>query len=80
MSMTLSPDKQAQEAMKKATIEAERKAQAEASEAEAETPEAETPEAEAETPEVDEAPETIVASEPEQGVSDAEDENVEDGS
>ena len=80
MSMTLSPDKQAQEAMKKATIEAERKAQAEASEAEAETPEAETPEAEAETPEVDEAPETIVASEPEEGVPDAEDENVEDGS
>lgn len=80
MSMTLSPDKQAQEAMKKATIEAERKAQAEASEAEAETPEAETPEAEAETPEVDEAPETIVASEPGEGVPDAEDENVEDGS
>lgn len=80
MSMTLSPDKQAQEAMKKATIEAERKAQAEASEAEAETPEAETPEAEAETPEVDEAPEAIVASEPEEGVPDAEDENVEDGS
>lgn len=80
MSMTLSPDKQAQEAMKKATIEAERKAQAEASEAEAETPEAETPEAQAETPVVDEAPETIVASEPEEGVPDAEDENVEDGS
>jgi translation initiation factor IF-3 len=79
MSMTLSPDKQAQEAMKKAAIEAERKARAEASEAEAETPEAEaeTPEAEAETPE---APETIVASEPEEGAPDAEDENVEDGS
>ena len=60
MSMTLSPDKQAQEAIKKAAIEAERKAQAD--------------EAAAETPE------PIVASEPEQGVSDAEDENVEDGS
>jgi translation initiation factor IF-3 len=77
MSMTLSPDKQAQEAMKKAAIEAERKALAEAAEAEAE---AETSEAEAETPELAEAPDTIVASEPEEGVPDAEDENVEDGS
>jgi len=34
MSMTLSPDKQAQEAMKKAALEAERKAQAEQAEAE----------------------------------------------
>ena len=83
MSMTLSPDKQAQEAMKKAAIEAERKAQAEASEAEAETPEAEaeTPEAEVETPEAEvETPETIIASDLEEGVPDAEDENVEDGS
>ena len=61
MSMTLSPDKQAQEAMKKAALEAERKAQAEQAEAE-------------------QAPEAIVASEPEEGASDAEDENVEDGS
>ncbi len=61
MSMTLSPDKQAQEAMKKAALEAERKAQAEQAEAE-------------------QAPETVVASEPEEGASDAEDENVEDGS
>jgi len=75
MSMTLSPDKQAQEAMKKAAIEAERKSQAEAAEAEAETSEAEV-----ETPDVDEAPEAIVVSEPEEGVPDAEDENVEDGS
>jgi translation initiation factor IF-3 len=82
MSMTLSPDKQAQEAMKKAAIEAERKSLAEASEAEAATPEAaaQSPEAEVHTPEVDEAPEAIVASEPEEGVPDAEDENVEDGS
>jgi translation initiation factor IF-3 len=77
MSMTLSPDKQAQEAMKKAAIEAERKSQAEAAEAEAETSEAD---AAAATPEVDEAPETIVASESEEGAPDAEDENVEDGS
>ncbi len=75
MSMTLSPDKQAQEAMKKSAIEAERKAQAEASEAEGETPDVE-----ADTPELVEAPEPIVASEPEEGVPDAEDENVEDGS
>jgi translation initiation factor IF-3 len=77
MSMTLSPDKQAQEAMKKAAIEAERRSLAEASEAEAE---AQAPEAEAETPDVDEAPDTSVASEPGEGVSDAEDEDVEDGS
>jgi translation initiation factor IF-3 len=80
MSMTLSPDKQAQEAMKKAAIEAERKALAEASTAEAETPEAEAETLETETLETGEAPESIVASEPEEGVPDAEDENVEDGS
>jgi translation initiation factor IF-3 len=80
MSMTLSPDKQAQEAMKKAAIEAERKALAEASEAEAETPEAEAEMLETETLETGEAPESIVASEPEEGVPDAEDEDVEDGS
>ena len=91
MSMTLSPDKQAQEAMKKAALEAERKAHAEASEVEAPTSEAEapTPETETletETPETGEtletgqAPELIVASEPEEGVPDAEDENIEDGS
>jgi translation initiation factor IF-3 len=77
MSMTLSPDKQAQEAMKKAAIEAERKSQAEAAEAEADTSEVEVA---APTPELDEAPETIVASESVEGVTDAEDENVEDGS
>jgi len=75
MSLVLAPDKQAQEAMKKAAIEAERKAQAEAAEAEAETSEAE-----ADTPPVDEALDTIVAGEPEEGVPDAEDEDVEDGS
>ena len=79
MSMTLSPDKQAQEAMKKAAIEAERRSLAEASEAEAAAA-AETSESEAEAPGVDEAPEPIVASEPEEGVSDAEDEDIEDGS
>ena len=77
MSMTLSPDKQAQEAMKKAALEAERRSLAEASEAEAE---ARAPESEAETPEADEADDTIVASEQSEGASDAEDENVEDGS
>ncbi|HSP28574.1 MAG TPA: translation initiation factor IF-3 [Ilumatobacteraceae bacterium] len=89
MSMTLSPDKQAQEAMKKAALEAERRSLAEASEAAAEA-EAETPESEAEAPEAeapeaeapgaDAAPDILVASEPEEGVSDAEDEDVEDGS
>jgi len=78
MSMTLSPDKQAQEAIKKAALEAEREAQAEAQEAAAASePEAEPatePEAQAELLEV------AVASEPEEGVPDAEDENVEDGS
>jgi translation initiation factor IF-3 len=77
MSMTLSPDKQAQEAIKKAALEAEREAQAETQEAavasEPEAPEAE-PEAQAEVPVA------AVASEPEEGVPDAEDENVEDGS
>ncbi len=81
MSMTLSPDKQAQEAMKKAALEAERKALAEASEAEVE---AVTPETEAEAPAeeaaVDETPDTIVASEQSEGASDAEDEDIEDGS
>ena len=91
MSMTLSPDKQAQEAMKKAALEAERKAHAEASEVEAPTSEAEAPTPETETLETEtpetgetletgEAPELIVASEPEEGVPDAEDENFEDGS
>ena len=61
MSMTLSPDKQAQEAMKKAALEAERKAKAEQAEAER-------------------AAGATVASESEEGASDAEDENVEDGS
>jgi len=42
MSMTLSPDKQAQEAIKKAAVEAERKAQAEQAEAE-QAPEATAP-------------------------------------
>jgi hypothetical protein len=51
MSMTLSPDKKAQEAMKKAAVEAEREAQA-----------------------------TQAAAEQAEGASDAEDENVEDGS
>jgi translation initiation factor IF-3 len=51
MSMTLSPDKKAQEAMKKAAAEAEREAQA-----------------------------TEAAAEQAEGASDAEDENVEDGS
>jgi translation initiation factor IF-3 len=77
MSMTLSPDKQAQEAMKKAALEAERKALAEASEAAAE---AATPETDAEAPAADEAPDTNVASEQPEGASDAEDENVENGS
>ncbi len=81
MSMTLSPDKQAQEAMKKAALDAERKALAEASEAEveAETPETEV-EAPTEEPAVDEAPDTSVASEQSEGASDAEDEDIEDGS
>jgi translation initiation factor IF-3 len=57
MSMTLSPDKQAQEAIKKAAAEAEREAKADA-----------------------EAASAAAASEQSEGVSDAEDENVEDGS
>jgi translation initiation factor IF-3 len=81
MSMTLSPDKQAQEAMKKAALDAERKALAEASDAEVE---AQAPETEAESPTeqpaVDEAPDTSVASEQSEGASDAEDEDIEDGS
>jgi translation initiation factor IF-3 len=53
MSMTLSPDKKAQEAMKKAAAEAEREAK---------------------------AAEAAAANEESEGASDAEDENVEDGS
>ncbi len=69
MSMTLSPDKQAQEAIKKAAVEAERQVKADA-EAQVKA------DAEAEV----EAPDTAAASEPSEGVSDAEDENVENGS
>ena len=70
MSMTLSPDKQAQEAIKKAAVEIERQAK---HDAEAATDVVEAP-VEAEVPVV--APD----SEQSEGVSDAEDENVEDGS
>ena len=70
MSMTLSPDKQAQEAIKKAAVEIERQAK---HDAEAATDVVEAP-VEAEVPVV--APD----SEQPEGVSDAEDENVEDGS
>jgi len=77
MSMTLSPDKQAQEAIKKAALEAEREAQAALQEAAAAEPETAT-EAEHEAPAA--LPEAAAASEPEEGVPDAEDENVEDGS
>jgi len=91
MSMTLSPDKQAQEAIKKAAVEAERQAKAEANaaiaaEADAEVEAVTEVEAEAATEvEVEavtevEVPETAAASEQSEGVSDAEDENVEDGS
>jgi translation initiation factor IF-3 len=59
MSMTLSPDKKAQEAMKKAAVDAERKAHSDTA-----------------TPEPDEA----APLESEQGATDAEDEDVEDGS
>jgi translation initiation factor IF-3 len=55
MSMTLSPDKKAQEAMKKAAADAEREARAT-------------------------QPEDATVSEQSEGASDAEDENVEDGS
>ena len=68
MSMTLSPDKQAQEAIKKAAVEAERQAHADADV---------VADAEAGSQEV---PETAPASEQSEGVSDAEDENIEDGS
>ncbi|MGB0111933.1 MAG: translation initiation factor IF-3 [Ilumatobacteraceae bacterium] len=78
MSMTLSPDKQAQEAIKKAALEAEREAQAAAKEAEAVSEPEAAPESEPEAPAP--APEAVAASEPEEGVPDAEDENVEDGS
>ena len=74
MSMTLSPDKQAQEAIKKAAVEAERQAHADA---DAQAPVDEVADAEAGSQEV---PETAPASEQSEGVSDAEDENVEDGS
>ena len=70
MSMTLSPDKQAQEAIKKAAVEIERQAK---HDAEAATDVVEAP-VEAEVPVV--APD----SEQPEGASDAEDENVEDGS
>jgi len=85
MSMTLSPDKQAQEAIKKAAVEAERQAKADAeaevmaeAEVEVEAAAAAEPVTEAET--AAEVPETAAASEQTEGVSDAEDENVEDGS
>jgi len=85
MSMTLSPDKQAQEAIKKAAVEAERQAKADAeaevmaeAEVEVEAAAAAEPVTEAET--AAEVPETAAASEQKEGVSDAEDENVEDGS
>jgi len=91
MSMTLSPDKQAQEAIKKAAVEAERQAHADAdAEAPADAEAEAIAEAEAvvdaevvvEAGEVAEAqaPETAAASEQSEGVTDAEDENVEDGS
>ena len=67
MSMTLSPDKQAQEAIKKAAVEAERQSKADA-------------DAEVEAVTEAEVPESAAASEQPEGVSDAEDENVEDGS
>ena len=74
MSMTLSPDKQAQEAIKKAAVEAERQAKADA--------DAAAVESDVEVVETNEAPmpEAAAASEPSEGVSDAEDENIEDGS
>jgi len=85
MSMTLSPDKQAQEAIKKAAVEAERQAKADAeaetvaeAETEVETEVEATSAVEAETEA--EVPEMAAASEQSEGVSDAEDENVEDGS
>lgn len=85
MSMTLSPDKQAQEAIKKAAVEVERQAKADAeaevvaeAEAEVEAAAAVEPVTEAETEA--EVQETPAASEQSEGVSDAEDENVEDGS
>jgi translation initiation factor IF-3 len=65
MSMTLSPDKQAQEAIKKAAIEAERQAKADA---------------EADEAAEEQLPETAAVEEQPEGVPDAEDENVEDGS
>ena len=79
MSMTLSPDKQAQEAIKKAAVEAERQSKADAdAEVEAVTEAEAVTEVEAVTEA--EVPESAAASEQPEGVSDAEDENVEDGS
>ena len=78
MSMTLSPDKQAQEAIKKAALEAEREAQAETQEAAAVIEPEAAPDTEPEAQA--EVPEAAAASEPEEGVPDAEDENLEDGS
>ena len=85
MSMTLSPDKQAQEAIKKAAVEAERQAKADAeaetvAEAETEVEAAAAVEAVVEAETEAEVPEMAAASEQSEGVSDAEDENVEDGS
>jgi len=85
MSMTLSPDKQAQEAIKKAAVEAERQAKADAeaelvAEAETQVEPAATVEPVAEAETEAEVPEMAAASEQSEGVSDAEDENVEDGS
>ena len=79
MSMTLSPDKQAQEAIKKAAVEAERQSKADAdAEVEAVTEAEAVTGVEAVTEA--EVPESAAASEQPEGVSDAEDENVEDGS
>ena len=83
MSMTLSPDKQAQEAMKKAAIEAERKAQAGSVRSGGATPASRgrrRPKPPTTARRRSKRPNTIVASEPEEGVPDAEDEDVEDGS
>jgi translation initiation factor IF-3 len=93
MSMTLSPDKQAQEAIKKAAVEAERQAKVDADAAAAVEEDTEATEAVAEAVDADtdmvaaveataeaEVPETAAASEQSEGVSDAEDEDVEDGS
>ncbi len=82
MSMTLSPDKQAQEAIKKAAVEADRQAKADADAATAAVESDVEVEADVEVVETIEAPmpEAAAASEQSEGVSDAEDENIEDGS